>query len=135
MIKNIYNNIVINNNQITIPYYIDTNILPNNPAIKAVYRKYNDSDLTINELYFLSQQNCFYCNSKPSNKISVGRSKSNRIKNEFIYNGLDRIDNTINHSKSNVVPCCRQCNYAKSDSTYNDFIDLIKRIDLNLNLS
>jgi len=29
---------------------------------------------------------------------------------------------------NNVVPCCGDCNYAKSNLTYNEFKNLIRRI-------
>lgn len=32
--------------------------------------------------------------------------------------GLDRIDNTLGHSKANVVAACRRCNYLRRDMPY-----------------
>ena len=33
----------------------------------------------------------------------------------FPSTGLDRLDNSIGHSKENCVPCCRDCNIARSN--------------------
>ncbi|AQY55293.1 endonuclease VII [Escherichia phage vB_EcoS_ESCO41] len=41
-------------------------------------------------------------------------------------NGLDRIDNSIGHVKSNLVPCCRLCNMTRGDRwSHEDFIKYI----------
>lgn len=35
---------------------------------------------------------------------------------EVLSSGCDRIDNTKGHSATNVVPCCNDCNTARSDN-------------------
>lgn len=43
-----------------------------------------------------------------------------------IGNGLDRIDNSIGHVKSNCVTCCKVCNAARMDNfTYQEFKDMV----------
>lgn len=59
---------------------------------------------------------------KPENKI------------DFIYNGLDRVDNTKSHTKENCVPCCKYCNYAKRNLTIEEFFTLLENIKRNLGL-
>lgn len=84
---------------------------------------YNDSNLTEKEFIYLSQLNCWYCNCPPSNK-RFHRNKETY----FLYNGLDRIDNTRGHDVDNVVPCCFDCNQLKSNSTILSFLKKISTI-------
>ena len=79
----------------------------------------------------LSLSNCHYCNSSPSN---VYNYKQKHFSFTLKYNGLDRIDSSKGYIYGNVVSCCKKCNIAKSDLSYNDFLDLIKMIYKNLNL-
>ena len=47
--------------------------------------------------------------------------------------GLDRVDNNLGYTVSNVVPCCKQCNQMKMDYTRSEFIEhcmqIIKHTD------
>jgi hypothetical protein len=52
---------------------------------------------------------CYYCGVQPSN-------------------GLDRIDNTGDYSLTNIYPCCSQCNYAKRNQTFVEFLAWVDRI-------
>lgn len=70
----------------------------------------------------LTQGNCHYCQKPPSQKIT-GRNK-----NFFIYNGIDRVDSSKPYSIDNVVSCCGDCNYCKSDFTKEKFLDLVRKI-------
>lgn len=54
---------------------------------------------------------CHYCGSPPSNT----KKTKNSIGNGLIYSGIDRINSNKNYTKDNIVPCCRICNYAKSN--------------------
>ena len=38
------------------------------------------------------------------------------------------MDNSKGYSLDNIVPCCKICNRAKSDLTYKDFIEWIRRL-------
>ena len=55
--------------------------------------------------------NCHYCGCVPSNIAKSGKT----IKKEFLYNGIDRIDNKKGYTPQNVVPCCAMCNHAKKN--------------------
>jgi hypothetical protein len=87
--------------------------------------KGNYEEMPFEDFYELSQLNCFYCERPPSNcqNAAVGRNSSQNMKDNgyFTYNGLDRIDNTLPHTKENCVPCCFACNYSKRDKTIKDF--------------
>lgn len=118
---------------------------------KIVYCRYKECDISFDEFLSLSQMNCFYCNSAPNNKAHAGYTKDGKPKAReiwnnppaylkfpnawFVYNGLDRLDNTKRHSKDNVVPCCFSCNEIKSSSSLNEFLLKIKSIYENVNLS
>lgn len=41
--------------------------------------------------------------------------------------GIDRVINTKGYTYLNSVPCCWTCNRAKSDLSYNEFKDYLKR--------
>jgi hypothetical protein len=64
---------------------------------------------------------CTYCG------LAAGNSTLNR-KLRIEYNGLDRVDSTRGYSMDNVVPCCKRCNFAKSDQTVDDFLGWALRI-------
>jgi hypothetical protein len=82
-------------------------------------------EMPFEDFYELSQQNCFYCNGPLSNR----QNRSRRKNGHFKYNGLDRVDNSLPHSKDNCVPCCKHCNYAKRDRSVKDFLDWIKDVN------
>lgn len=81
----------------------------------------------------LSKQPCHYCGSEPNRdsnrfKTYIGQGKYNdeRIaKANWISNGLDRIDSSKAHTAENVVPCCWTCNRAKSNMSYEMFLEWI----------
>ena len=99
-------------------------------AGKVWRSKYSDG-CSFEKFLELSQQPCFWCGALPTNRatgsaatIQNGISDSwRKIKqdNPFIYNGLDRLDSSKNHSEDNVVPCCANCNRAKMDRTVEEF--------------
>jgi len=63
------------------------------------------------------KQSCFYCGNLPNN---IKRTK-NSLDNGFKYSGIDRQDPTKDYTKYNVVPCCKICNYAKSNMNVKEF--------------
>jgi len=111
-----------------------------NIAIKAKYKDefsslrkrykchYSDGDISFEEFYKLSQMDCYYCGIKPSN---LCKNRNLRLGKDISYNGLDRINNSLAHTRENVVPCCKTCNFGKSDMSYDEFINLVKRIQVN----
>lgn len=73
----------------------------------------------------LLKQNCYFCDSEPYTIFSAKR-KGNKEK--LVYNGIDRLNSKIGYIESNIVTCCQQCNYAKSDYTVNQFKNWIKKV-------
>lgn len=66
--------------------------------------------LTNEQFFHLLTQNCFYCGKEPS---QVKKSKCSY----FVYNGVDRVDNSLGYTIDNVVTCCGECNSKKSGIT------------------
>ncbi len=106
-------------------------------SIKMIWSKiYKQEGLAIEEFYELSQMPCYYCNKLRSNKcVKKYKNIDNMQKSLYLYNGIDRIDNLKGHTIDNVVPCCKYCNFAKSNLNLEEFQDWIKRIkEYNKNL-
>lgn len=80
-------------------------------------------NLTHEEFKTLTQQDCFYCGAKPS---MVSKSKTGY--GEYIYNGIDRKDNTLGYSINNCVAACKTCNFAKNDLELDVFLNWVKSI-------
>ena len=62
--------------------------------------------------------NCFYCGKAPQ--------YSEWIKDlgKIMFNGIDRVDNSIGYVPGNVVACCKQCNTFKSDISVKKFAQI-----------
>lgn len=104
-------------------------------AIKIFRKRYKDGNLSFEDFLILSQKRCFYCDSVPNNKYNCATKKSSKNAKDngtFIYNGLDRIDNSLPHNKDNVVTCCFLCNSAKSNKHVLDFLNHVCKIKDNL---
>ncbi len=86
-----------------------------------VWGDYGDGDLTDEQFVFLSQKNCFWCGSPPSNT-----RKHRWFKHiTWTYNGLDRIDTDKPHNSDNVVTSCWPCNQRRSNTSFGDFMNWI----------
>ena len=95
-------------------------------AARLAYSNYSykDGNLSFEEFYSISQTNCVYCNSPPSN-----RRKCKNIDKYFIFNGIDRIDSNTGYYKDNIVPACWNCNRMKSNYSLSEFNDWLDRIN------
>jgi hypothetical protein len=95
---------------------------------------YNDTNLTIEQFYQLSQLNCYYCGQVPSNIAHSAKKNSSefyKLYDTFVYNGLDRIDSNFPHNHDNIVPSCKYCNYAKQSLSLIEFYQWIERLAQN----
>ncbi len=86
-------------------------------------RRNLDFELTDEQFKNLISKNCYYCDAKPSRK-QVG----DRKKQDYIYNGIDRLNNSKGYTIDNTVSCCSTCNYAKRDMTVDEYIWHCKRV-------
>jgi len=84
--------------------------------LRASNKKYS-FELTKDEFKKLTQTNCHYCGDKPKRSFKKRSSYG-----DYIYNGIDRIDNTKGYELNNSVSCCTICNRAKRELSYNEFI-------------
>ena len=92
---------------------------------------YSDADLTFDEFIRLSQQNCYWCNRAVL--ISGNNATSRCKKYTWQYHGLDRKDNDLSHSKSNVLTACWSCNSMKGKMSHDEFKERINLIFHNTN--
>ena len=60
---------------------------------------------------------CFYCGAEP---FQVARN-SRSARSCFLYNGIDRVDNSIGYIDTNTVTSCGVCNNAKAVMSLDDF--------------
>ena len=103
-------------------------------SFKRIYSTYERNARVKNIAFHLSKdelraiitQNCFYCNIIPQQIQCHPRSNG-----EFIYNGIDRLDNNKGYILENVVPCCRRCNFMKNKFHIKEFIEIIRKIYKN----
>ena len=71
----------------------------------------------------ITKQDCYYCGAIPGNIRSSGYGSG-----DFIYNGIDRVDNSRGYEEDNVVPCCRICNRSKDVWSQEAFLAWAKRV-------
>lgn len=89
-----------------------------------IHAREKSLEFSITKVQFkeLASQPCTYCGSKPSN-VTTAQSGD-----QFVYNGLDRRDNSQGYTKDNSVTCCRTCNWMKSDLSVSEFITKVYQI-------
>jgi hypothetical protein len=113
-------------------YHKEAISLPNGEAsFNRIYSEYKRRSKTKNVIFSISKKkfleiitkNCFYCGSEPSNM-----QKNNYNTGDFIYNGIDRIDNNKGYTNDNVAPCCWKCNQAKHKMNIDEFYEWIDKI-------
>lgn len=81
--------------------------------------KYNLSEKQFSKI---TQKDCYYCGTRPNNIAKYSGCNGN-----YIYNGIDRIDNKKGYTIDNIVSCCKRCNMAKNNGTLQEFFDWGKR--------
>lgn len=105
------------------------------PAFRNLYRhtykkralnKGLEFDLSEAQFRELTQRECHYCGAMPSN--AMGKINSGKTISQYVYNGLDRVDNSKGYTLDNVVTCCSTCNHAKHTMAYEEFTAWIDRL-------
>jgi hypothetical protein len=84
-------------------------------------------ELTEEQFHKITQKNCYYCGAKPNNIQNTPGTNGN-----YIYNGIDRVDNSKGYTLDNVVPCCWLCNSRKGAITLQEFKDWIGKVYNNM---
>lgn len=78
----------------------------------------------------LTSSDCSYCGMEPKTETKTNKTKNKEVSEfgNYIYNGVDRIDNSKGYELKNCVACCEVCNKMKSIYSKEDFINHIKKI-------
>lgn len=71
-------------------------------------------NLTDEQFFELTKRPCFYCGKPPSNVKAGYRS-------DYVYSGVDRLDNSLGYTLENCQPCCEICNKSKRGMSLEDF--------------
>jgi hypothetical protein len=101
---------------------------PKESSARDLHQKYikrNPGNLDFETFFKLTQLTCHYCGAMPYQIYSVKNATSN---GNFVYNGLDRIDNSKGYDLDNVVTCCGICNTMRSTLSVKDFYNHIIKI-------
>lgn len=93
----------------------------------AAKKRGYDFDLSIEEFQKLTQSNCYYCGASPS-QIQNAKHQNGA----YVYNGIDRIDNSLGYTADNCISCCGNCNIAKRSMTVDQFLSWIKNVYINM---
>ena len=91
--------------------------------VRSARNRNYEFKLTSKEFEEICLKNCYYCGVIPK---QIFRSKN--LNGVFIYNGIDRKDNSIGYTLENCVPCCKFCNSAKKDQSIEEFLDWIENL-------
>lgn len=77
---------------------------------------------SLETVFNLIIQDCHYCGTSPKNMRADYKGLTVK------RNGIDRKNNNRGYLKSNLLPCCKICNRAKREMSYEDFIKWIKNL-------
>ncbi len=78
-------------------------------------------DLSKDDIKNITKQNCFYCGIPPTQIANPAKGNNGG----YVYNGIDRKDNTLGYTLENAVACCVHCNFSKRERTVTEFVDWI----------
>lgn len=88
-------------------------------------------ELSKEEFTKLTSSDCHYCGSAPD-KSALGRHTGNQpqrtLNGDYLYNGIDRLNNDEGYTAHNCVSCCWDCNSMKSTRTVEEFLAHIHKI-------
>jgi 5-methylcytosine-specific restriction endonuclease McrA len=86
-------------------------------------------NLTRDQFLAIIVQNCAYCGAPPKESKNYSSKRLKKFFNGTIdHNGVDRVDNSKGYDTTNVVPCCKQCNWAKGNLPVAEFLSWISRV-------
>jgi hypothetical protein len=80
-------------------------------------------NLSENDVRKLTKSNCYYCGLEPRQLM-----ESKDCNGGYIYNGIDRKNPLKGYIKSNVVSCCKICNWAKRNLSFREWNNYILRL-------
>lgn len=77
--------------------------------------------LSLSDFTTMTQAVCSYCGEQPKQRLKGRRG-------DFVYNGIDRQDNSQGYRIGNVVACCGVCNRMKGILSEKEFKFQIQKI-------
>lgn len=86
--------------------------------LRSAKRRRYEWQLTKEQFRVLTQRPCYYCGVEPNQGNCLSASALNGL---YLYNGLDRVDNSRGYIIDNLVTCCGTCNRAKRTMTTEQF--------------
>lgn len=92
---------------------------------KNAVKRSHAFELSLEQFKEITSKDCHYCGCRPE-QVYCRKDKQTVI--PYIYNGIDRMDNSRGYVLDNVVPCCGICNTMKRTLNYDDFLSRIKSI-------
>jgi len=75
---------------------------------------------------------CHYCGAQPTERNVSVQNHGLPKRDTCVRNGIDRIKNEDGYTLGNSVACCRSCNVAKNDRSFEDFSYWIGMVYRNL---
>lgn len=90
---------------------------------KSATSRGHEFELSLDAFVALVSANCTYCGSPPD----LVRRPNKGVNGEFVYTGIDRVQNDIGYVAGNVVSCCWVCNRAKGPMTVAEFARWLDR--------
>jgi hypothetical protein len=112
------------------------NYKPDNASAKnTLYLKYKKNAeargheflLTPEDVVKLTAGKCHYCDQPPSMKL-IETKRYRHAESTFVYNGIDRVNNSVGYTVENSVSCCKLCNLSKRDLPIEIWLDWIDRV-------
>lgn len=105
-------------------------------AINSLYSSYKrnaqkrnlEFSIPIENFIEVTSDSCYYCGAEPSTIRRPTHYDNREQERWYIYNGIDRLDNSKGYVKGNCVPCCSTCNFAKRTMSKEAFLSWIKRV-------
>lgn len=82
-------------------------------------------EFTLDDFKKITKERCWRCGEEPKQIMNMKDSHRNGA---YIYNGIDRKDNTQGYTKENSVACCGYCNSIKSDKSEEEYIEHINKM-------
>ena len=89
----------------------------------AADRREKEWNLSKDQVRELTKQHCHYCGKPPEQVCS--RKNTN---GDYVYNGIDRVNNNRGYVIDNVVACCGTCNRAKMAMGYTEFKEWVTKV-------
>jgi hypothetical protein len=114
--------------------YRDTHLIEPDAALNTLFSVYGKDakkrgyEFSISKEKFkeLTKKECIYCGCLPSNLYKHRKNISDD--RGYLYNGIDRKENTIGYTEENSVPCCKTCNVMKGSMPLNEWKNWIERV-------